>query len=598
MIYKSFNIENFKGIRDLSINLQRKPASRIFSLVGLNESGKTTILEALDWFYDCSSYDPHDLIPKSELLNFNGKISVSAKLLFHESDNTALIEFMKKTHKYNIHRIEDEFEVKNVFEYEDSSCVSKSTEWNVSIIGKTSRMKEAKALSDSESYWDSAVDFIKDSLLPPIIYYPNFLFDFPDKIYLEFITEEDDKISQIYRDVIQDVLNSMQKKLDIEKHLLDRYKSGKQHDRASMASVLQKLSSRIETDVFSIWKDLLKIDRSGLQLTFGQSIEEDEKGLFLQVKVKEGDQDYFIRERSLGFRWFFSFILFTHFRAFRDVHFKNAVFLLDEPASNLHPTAQTKLLKALENYTSNQSIIYTTHSHHMINPKWLSGTFVVKNDAKDYKELDIKYNSYMTNITAVRYFQFVSKNPNDKDFYRPILDALDFQPSLLENVPDIVILEGKNDYYTLKYLNDNYFENEEFENNLYPSTGKDKTDYIISLYLAWGRNFIVLLDDDRGGRNTYNRLIDEYGVDVEGKVFKLSNIDPKFKSIAMEDVFVEGDKIKIQKTIYPDKDKYNKSSFNTAIVDCYINETKIKLTKFTIDRFRKVFKFINENIKN
>jgi hypothetical protein len=147
----------------------------------------------------------------------------------------------------------------------------------------------------------------------------------------------------------------------------------------------------------------------------------------------------------------------------------------------------------------------------MINPAWLSGTYVVKNDAKEYSAVDIKYNSYMTNIRAERYFQFVAKYPNDSDYFRPILDALDFRPSLLELIPELIITEGKNDYYALKYIFTMDFVPSTIKDNIYPGNGKDKIEYVVGLYIGWGRNFLVLLDDDSGGRKTYNHLTKAYG---------------------------------------------------------------------------------------
>ena len=37
-------------------------------------------------------------------------------------------------------------------------------------------------------------------------------------------------------------------------------------------------------------------------------------------------------------------------------------------------------------------------------------------------------------------------------YFQPILDKLDYKPSIVEPIPDIVITEGKNDWYTLKYF--------------------------------------------------------------------------------------------------------------------------------------------------
>ncbi|MFL9837996.1 AAA family ATPase [Flavobacterium sp. ST-75] len=47
MIYKNFKIENFKGIQDVTINLIKDD---LVLLLGLNESGKTTILKAIETF--------------------------------------------------------------------------------------------------------------------------------------------------------------------------------------------------------------------------------------------------------------------------------------------------------------------------------------------------------------------------------------------------------------------------------------------------------------------------------------------------------------------------------------------------------------------
>ncbi|WP_261925794.1 AAA family ATPase [Methylorubrum sp. GM97] len=49
MKFTGFKIENFKGIDKAIISL--KPAgSNVYTLIGLNESGKTTVLEAISTF--------------------------------------------------------------------------------------------------------------------------------------------------------------------------------------------------------------------------------------------------------------------------------------------------------------------------------------------------------------------------------------------------------------------------------------------------------------------------------------------------------------------------------------------------------------------
>ena len=90
-------------------------------------------------------------------------------------------------------------------------------------------------------------------------------------------------------------------------------------------------------------------------------------GLEVSFKIKTKSNKVFnVNERSKGFKWFFSFLLFTEFRKKRT---KNILFLLDEPASNLHSTAQAHILNALEELGKDSLVVYSTHSHHLINPK-------------------------------------------------------------------------------------------------------------------------------------------------------------------------------------------------------------------------------------
>jgi AAA15 family ATPase/GTPase len=50
MKHTYFEIKNFKGISNIRLDFIAQPRSSVYTLVGLNESGKTTILEALNFF--------------------------------------------------------------------------------------------------------------------------------------------------------------------------------------------------------------------------------------------------------------------------------------------------------------------------------------------------------------------------------------------------------------------------------------------------------------------------------------------------------------------------------------------------------------------
>ena len=598
MRYKRFTITNFKGAQDIQLDLDRLPRSPVFALVGLNESGKTTILEAIHWLYSPTNYDHTDLIPKNKLANFNGKIWVEAEIALSEDDQNEVSRLLGAGRgKFTLHKPIESILIRRTYEYRNSEKVREGRSYGIDIIGKSSQMKDVRRLSTKDTRWQKVREHLESSLIPPIIYYENFLFDFPDRIYLE--AKEGHELSRedkIYRNVIQDVLNSIDTTIMIESHIVERHKSGGRAVR-SLESVLLKLAAKMTSDVFTIWKDLLKIDIAGrMEITLGQKVLEDVKGYYLEVKVKEGDQSFLIRERSLGFRWFFAFFLFTHFRAFRYPQQKKALFLLDEPASNLHPSAQTKLLGVLEGFPNKQDVIYATHSHHMINPKWLAGTFVVENETMGYSDVDVAYHSQLTRITAERYFKFVASRPDDTDYFRPILDSLDYQLSNLEYAPELVILEGKNDYYTLRYMKDLGYVRSSVGEHLCPSAGKDKVDYLIGLYLGWGRNFVVLLDDNSGGRQTCKRLKKTFGPVLDNRVFRLVAVNKEWKGYTMERLFASTDYPQVTKTVYPEQEGFDKSKFNIALQDCLINERKVKLHTYTISRFQKLFDFLEAKL--
>ena len=56
MLYKSFRIQNYKAIKDLEIELDEQ---RLTPIIGLNETGKSTILQAIFAFdyYNDSQYN-------------------------------------------------------------------------------------------------------------------------------------------------------------------------------------------------------------------------------------------------------------------------------------------------------------------------------------------------------------------------------------------------------------------------------------------------------------------------------------------------------------------------------------------------------------
>ena len=71
MRYTKFEIRNFKGIKDACVELDDASGASVYAMVGLNESGKTTLLQAIHSFSpefttDEISGEEKLLVPKDE----------------------------------------------------------------------------------------------------------------------------------------------------------------------------------------------------------------------------------------------------------------------------------------------------------------------------------------------------------------------------------------------------------------------------------------------------------------------------------------------------------------------------------------------------
>lgn len=606
MRYTSFTICNFKGIQNLKLDLDGNPASKIFILVGLNESGKTTIMEALSFFYEnvrnadeniltlhpSGIDDNHSLIPKNRKDNFTDSTKIEASLELEEEDIKTLKELLKNN-EFLCETINSSMSICFEFRFENSSFVERNVYWNPKITGKEKRKRKG-SLEEKHKAWNVSYQFIRN-IVPPIIYYPNFLFNFPDVIYLEEFAEEG-REQVFYRRLLQDVLDSLNNKLSLKTHILERTSSSKRQDREALISVLNKMSSQITRLVFSDNLSVFRTDTKNKSIIVSYP-ELDEKAnvFYVELQLKDGEDSYYIRERSLGFRWFFTFLLFTQFRVQRSQGNSNLVFLFDEPASNLHQAAQQRLVRALEELTkSSVSVIYSTHSHHLINPQWLESAFIVKNKALEYEADDIN-NFEPTNIEVQRYRTFVSQYPNQHTYYQPILDVLEYCPSNLESVADVIMVEGKNDFYAINYLQEVILKPKK-RIVLLPGSGSGSLDPVIRLYYAWGRNFIVLLDSDAEGKKQKKRYQDVFSGIIQNRLFVFEDIEPSWSNCGMEKLFEPNDLLNVQKSVFPDSKNFDKKLFNLAIQENLVKKYSVPLGKKTTDTFKELLGFLSETL--
>lgn len=596
MKHSFFSIKNFKGIEFARIDFDAQPRSNVYTLVGLNESGKTTVLEALNLLtYKSESLDPlnlpgysvkdvHELIPISKRSNFNDAIEITSGFTLDADDNKSLRQFLTKEHKFTLTRTIEKCEITQKYSFKDSKLITPSPKstWSIQFWGKTQRGRKIRKLTGPD--WLAAVNHLK-AFIPTVLFFPNFLFEFPDRIYLDDVPIDAEK-HKFYRVVLQDILDAIDKNLKLDKHVHERMISADRNDIRSLESVLLEMGGHITQTVFGSWNRIFnrKIGKKEIVVDY----DKDEAGKwYLQLSVKDGTQLYTISERSLGFRWFFVFLLFTLYRGYRQDGNKSTLYLFDEPASNLHPSAQSQLLESFRNFPDNSSIVYTTHSHHMINPSWLEGAYVVMNEGLDYGDED-NFSAKHTKVTLTKYRKFVVDHPSQRTYFQPVLDVLNYAPGKLENVPNVVILEGKNDFYTLYYIQKNILSTAEI--NLLPGSGSGSLDDVIRLYIAWGRQFIVLLDADEEGEKQKKRYESIFGINVHNRIFTLKDVNSDW-DCEMEHLFDPDERLEIQRASYPGSSTFNKTHFNRSIQELTLTNSSVGVSEETRQRFETLIEF-------
>lgn len=563
-----FTIKNFKGVSLASIDLQSDAPGNVVTLIGLNESGKTTILEALSHFLseDKSTKELvgtvtkkaaiSDVIPKHRKAAFSGSVEIKAHLTVEEDDAKALAQHFLEKHNLILDAasVASKIQVTRTYVFQDSNLSTTNNLWALELGLKRPKEKTFKTYDGSgnssdeaKELWVSGVLLLRERM-PKVVYFPTFLFDFPERIYLK---TDFSVVNNYYMQVIQDVLDSQSEGLSIEKHILQRIDKVKQDskfatlflssfyqrdERKQVDAVLQKIANEIGKIVFGSWNQILGRNISGKRIHISLYFDpEKDNTPYLELGLVEGEDKYSLAERSLGFRWFFSFLLFTEFRKNRANN--STVFLFDEPAANLHSKAQMKLLESFDRIAREKThIIYSTHSHYMVNPLWLEKAYIIENKANNYEDADdlTAFEARRSDIKATRYRTFLARHPNQITYFQPVLDALDVSLSPFIASSKALVIEGKYDFHAIHYLLKKHCDNSAVR--IYPANGAGSLGPIVSIFRGWGVDFRILLDADRAGLDGRKKYRKDYLL-AENEVFTLGDIAPELAGMTFEDIY-------------------------------------------------------------
>lgn len=595
MHYTGFRFKNFKGIERMTLDL----TGDVTTLIGLNESGKTTILEAIFCFsYGAENLEainpgmaslrvPDQWIPIARRANFNDTIEICGKVELSVSDRNALQAHLHSRFGLRTSEIQSRIDIEEKYRFENSRYTKTNRTWSLRIKGTKGKERNPRDYRADSAEWQGAIAFLK-SRLPKIWYFPNFLFELPERFRLsetdgESDQEERDK-NRFYRATFEQVLAELGSGANLETHLIKRVHSDERTDKRNLNSLLLDMGRVITTTIMDGWGRIF--GRPPVAQEVELAIEPEDTSAALELRIKGSDGYYDLSERSLGFRWFFMFLLMTSFHE-RDSDGSRPLFLLDEPASNLHSTAQAELLKSFENLIETCNLVYTTHSQHLINVRWLDAAYVVKNSALgslDFSDYLTTRMATTTSVSATHYRRFVAEHPDQTSYFQPVLDLLDYRPSILEPVPRVVLVEGKSDYYLLRYAIDVL----ELPTNLHlvPGTGAGALGPLIQLHLGWGKEFLVLLDGDEQGVAEQQRYEQTFGPVLKHRCVVLPTACGDSEILEAEDLLTDTDKTAVIDAAFdPEKNLPRpKKALSRAVIEVYASSERVQLEQVTMKR--------------
>ena len=372
-------------------------------LVGMNESGKTSILEALakvNYFEDDDVFNfnlTHDYPRKQKkTIDKSGEDPRAIELFYSIDDELAnkietdlgvkllrrdfsltrkygneknLSVFMVRTEDFIVAQakkliildksiIEVLSKTKNVMEFDE---VIKTNKENLSddLIAQINSLRK---YFENKNNWDRAIDeyiAVKHLLpnLPKFMYYDDY-YTLPSRV----------KLNNIEKSTSTDPAEKTAKAL-LELADIDVSKVVQSDSFEDFIAELEATQAIISDELFKYWSTnknleiLFQIDK--VEATDNRSNTRIvEHVLDIRVKNRRSSVSLPLGNRSKGFNWFFSFLVW--FKKIQENKDNTYVLLLDEPGLNLHAKAQNDLLRFLTDLSANYQIIYTTHSPFMI----------------------------------------------------------------------------------------------------------------------------------------------------------------------------------------------------------------------------------------
>lgn len=235
----------------------------------------------------------------------------------------------------------------------------------------------------------------------------------------------------------------------------------------------------------------------------------------LNFWIHENGHYYEPEIRSQGRRWHLAFYIKVSARAREDA---DNVILIDEPGLYLHANAQRDILKSLEQCAVKAPIIFSTHSPYLIESDKLERIRLVQKDEQTGTFVENKIHKV-----------------SDKETLTPILTAIGLE--LNRGIVSVdkernVVVEGVSDYY---YLNA-FLQRLERDNIHFIHGGSSgNMPKVGTILQGWGCKVLYLYDNDQAFKDAAKNIKSEWTAITKSLLLKIP-VDG-----AIEDMFTQKD---------------------------------------------------------
>ena len=486
MKYISFTISKYRAIDNLEVNLDNK----LIPLVGINECGKTTILQAI-YSFDSSNDDEYDGRHINSIRNLYDTVN-------HDSVITAKIELKNKDIIEVVKSLQAEIEsgdIELLDTDEPFTCEIETFAKELSQIEKVIQVEISRNISNKTYTTTWNHQGILNSATITNVFCEYILVGMPYILYNDDFADRPPSeipIPAVKPASLTGWLAIYERLFILTNPEYSLFSLVTETDQRRRDSILSDVESKLNSSLSVAWKSFST--EKNAKVTIQLKIK-DAPTKALQISIVEeldGKNRFFeVLDRSKGFVWHYNFIMKTQFNPKVIGKIEDTVFLLDEPGSYLHSSAQEKLCTKLAEISKKYGIvIYCTHSHHLLNPDYipLKNILIVEKSKKKKTISTIPLPVYKTKSEKTTALQ-------------PIYEAL--QIPIYEIFSDdsiLVLVEGINDKYSIEL-----FTTVPDNHKVLPGTSADSILKTIPYMLAYNKKFIALWDNDGDGQQSKKR---------------------------------------------------------------------------------------------